>query len=124
MLSPGRKIKAHIRCTPISLMHDYFSESCASVHSFAKNEHTHVHICLADICTCDARLFLRQLRNGEKNKHTNVHSCLGEICALETRLRGLKFVNFLCFSWIMRPIKCFCVNAGHRHTPDITMLVH
>ena len=24
----------------------------------------------------------------------------------------------------MRLIKCFCVNAGHRHTPDIMMLVH
>jgi hypothetical protein len=106
------------------LMHDCFSESCASVHSCEKNEHAHVHICLGDNCTCDARLFLRQLHNGEKNKHTYVHSCLGEICALETRLRGLKFVNFLCFLWIIRLMKCFCVNAGHRHTPDITMLVH
>jgi hypothetical protein len=76
-------------------MHDCFSESCASVHSCAKNEHAHVHIYLGDSYTCDARLFLRRLPNGEKNKHTYVCSYLGEICALETRLRGLKFVIFL-----------------------------
>jgi hypothetical protein len=104
------------------LMHDCFSKSCALVHSCAKNEHAHVHICFGDNCTCDARLFLKQLCKGEKNKHTYVRSCLGEICALETRLRGFKFLNILCFLWIMRLIKSFCVNAGHRHTPNITML--
>jgi hypothetical protein len=107
-----------------NLMHDCFLESCALVHSCGKNGHAHVHTCLGDNCTCGARLFLRQLCSGEKNKHTYVRSCLGEICTLETRLTVLKFVNFLSFLWIMRLIKCFCVNAGHQHTPDITMLVH